>query len=504
MKSSFLRATCTGIFVISSVGIGRAQAPPAPTGLNSQVVGNLVTVSWNPSPGAVSYVIQVGLSSGASNVFNGNIGNATSASGTAGNGQYFWRVLAIGPSGASSPPSAEAQFTVGGGGCVPPGPPQGFTASVAGVRVTLRWSQGSGGAPTTYVIEAGSGPGLANLFNAPTGNAGTELSVDAPPGTYFARLRAQNGCGTSGVSNEQMIVVGGGPDPCSFAVSPASVNVPLAGGPIQVNVTAPGGCRWQLQSDPFIVPTSTPSGSGSTSVGYMVTGTTTPRTGQILLQGLDPGPVTAPQVLVQQVAPTSCAVTFNPTSHTVEALSAVYEFRVNTNPGCAWTVAPLAGFLSIVSAGSGMGSDGVRYLVATNASIADRSGLIRVTSSTGPQDFSVTQRGNPPPVASFVMRQGGGVTTVCQVNQGQPCTLDGSASTPAAQITSYEWTTVRFRLGQDLVDNYTGVNPTLSLPCTVGGNSQETFDVTLTVRNALGQSNTLTRRLSLIRAGCGT
>src|SRR5262245_62494576 len=97
-------------------------------------------VSWNAVAGAVSYRLQAGSTAGASNLFDGVIGNITSASGTLPNGVYFWRVFALGPGGASSAASAEQTFTVGGGGgCTPPGPPQSFLATVAGVRVTLRW-----------------------------------------------------------------------------------------------------------------------------------------------------------------------------------------------------------------------------------------------------------------------------------------------------------------------------------------------------------------------------
>jgi hypothetical protein len=165
----------------------------------------------------------------------------------------------------------------------------------------------------------------------------------------------------------------------------------------------------------------------------------------------------------------------------------------------------MAGFISIVSSGQQSGSDNVQYHVQSNSALMARAGSIRVTSSTGFQDFAVTQQAISPLSASFVMREGGQQTLICQVNEGGTCTLDASSSTPAGQITSYEWTTVRFLVGNDTrVDTYSGVNPTLNLPCTVGGNSQEPFEVTLTVRDAAGQSNTLTRGLSLVRAGCGT
>src|SRR5262245_15497936 len=150
MRISHIRVLAwTVLVVVMSQATNHAQAPSPPTGLNSQIAGSFVTISWNAAPGAVGYVVSVGNSPGASNLFNGSVGNAVSASGTVGPGTYYWRVAAIGPSGAMSGPSAEAQFTVGGvaggSGCVPPGAPQAFSATAAGSRVTLRWSPPGGG-----------------------------------------------------------------------------------------------------------------------------------------------------------------------------------------------------------------------------------------------------------------------------------------------------------------------------------------------------------------------
>jgi hypothetical protein len=192
-------------------GSGAAGVPATPTGLQSQVVGNSVTLFWTPapasSPAVSSYVLQVGTAAGQSNLFNQPIGNTTSVSGAVGVGQYFWRLIATNAAGASAA-SAEAQFGVGGGaGCsVPPSAPQALTSAVAGGTVTLSWSPPAGPV-TTYIVEAGSAPGLANLYNAPLGSAATVLQTPAPRGTYHVRVRAQNACGTSAPSNEQIVTV---------------------------------------------------------------------------------------------------------------------------------------------------------------------------------------------------------------------------------------------------------------------------------------------------------
>ena len=61
--------------------------------------------------------------------------------------------------------------------------------------------------PTSLIVEAGTATGLANLgvISIDAGLRGAAVVV--PPGTYFARLRAQNACGTSAASNEISISV---------------------------------------------------------------------------------------------------------------------------------------------------------------------------------------------------------------------------------------------------------------------------------------------------------
>jgi hypothetical protein len=190
---------------------GAALTPPAtPTGLRSTVAGNTVTVGWDPvladvlmQPAAASsYVLQAGTGPGLSDLFNASVGGATSASGTLAPGTYFWRVFAVNAAG-QSPASTEAQFTVG---CGVPAPPASFVFSVSGNVVTLQWTSSAGSQPQQYIVEAGSGPLRTDIIVAPVGTQ-TSVVTAAPSGTYYVRVRAQNDCGTSAPSNEQIIVV---------------------------------------------------------------------------------------------------------------------------------------------------------------------------------------------------------------------------------------------------------------------------------------------------------
>jgi hypothetical protein len=189
-----------------------ALAPSPPSGLRSTVTGNSVTVNWtpslphagSPSSPASSYVLQAGSAPGVSNLFNASVGATTTASGVLPAGTYYWRVLGVN-SGGLSAPSAEAQFVVGG--CQPPGNPVGFAFVVNGRIVMLSWFAPSfGSPPTTYILEAGSGPSLANVLVSAVGLQ-LQLVTPAPPGTYYVRVRAQNACGASEPSNEHVIVV---------------------------------------------------------------------------------------------------------------------------------------------------------------------------------------------------------------------------------------------------------------------------------------------------------
>jgi hypothetical protein len=182
-------------------------APPSPPlNLSAEVVGNNVTVSWTAgsSVGGApsSYILQVGNAPATSNVFNATVGGATTASGFVPGGAYFWRVIALGPGGQSAP-SPESQFMVG---CAAPLAPANLSSSVSSGTVTLTWSEVSGTTPVSYVLEAGSAPTLANLLVTSVGSQ-PSLVTPAPPGTYYVRVRAQTACGTSGPSNERVIVV---------------------------------------------------------------------------------------------------------------------------------------------------------------------------------------------------------------------------------------------------------------------------------------------------------
>jgi beta-glucanase (GH16 family) len=89
-----------------------------------------------------------------------------------------------------------------------PGVPAALTLTVSGSLVTLTWSAPvSGGVVSSYVIEAGSATGAANVAVFATGSAATRIAVSAPVGVYFVRVRARNAAGNSNPSNEIVAIV---------------------------------------------------------------------------------------------------------------------------------------------------------------------------------------------------------------------------------------------------------------------------------------------------------
>jgi len=92
-----------------------------------------------------------------------------------------------------------------------PRPPRAtnLSAAVAGSAVTLRWTNESERSIATgLVLEAGSGPGAADLARLPMAAGATSLTVTGVPrGTYYVRVRSANGSGLGEPSNEVTVVV---------------------------------------------------------------------------------------------------------------------------------------------------------------------------------------------------------------------------------------------------------------------------------------------------------
>lgn len=174
------------------------------------VTGGTVFISWMRPliEEPLEYVLEAGSSPGASNlgVIRAPRGQMAMSFANIPSGRYYARIRGV---FASGPGEASAEQVIAVGACDSmPAAPSAFTSQVTGSIVTLVWSMPASAAePSSFVIEAGSGRGLANLaiLNLPGGMR--SLSVGAPPGRYYVRLKGRNACGDGPVSSEVTIDV---------------------------------------------------------------------------------------------------------------------------------------------------------------------------------------------------------------------------------------------------------------------------------------------------------
>ncbi|MCC7177445.1 MAG: hypothetical protein IT177_03555 [Acidobacteria bacterium] len=175
--------------------------PGAPGTLTAvQEMTNNVAVNWQPAGGcpATSYELHAGYQPGLSNA---GIFQFPSPGyyGPAPPNTYYLRVRARNAYGVSAF-SPEIEFVVEATACIGPGVPHGLTATVNGNLVRLDWQPpvDPGSRPIAqYGVVAGSAPGLTNLGGATVPGSPTSFEATVPNGTYFVRVRANNGCGGS-------------------------------------------------------------------------------------------------------------------------------------------------------------------------------------------------------------------------------------------------------------------------------------------------------------------
>jgi hypothetical protein len=196
------------VSLVMGPSTGCVGLPSTPVLLTPVVSGSNVTLSWNPpalGSAPSSYVLLAGSAPGAANLAVLGTGSAaTSFAASAANGVYYVRVAARNACGIGAA-SNEVMFTLG---AELPGAPTNLDYTAVGNAFALSWTApASGGAPTSYLIEAGSAPGLTDLAVIATGSTLTTVAGTAPAGVYYVRIHAVNGTGMGAASNEVVIVI---------------------------------------------------------------------------------------------------------------------------------------------------------------------------------------------------------------------------------------------------------------------------------------------------------
>jgi hypothetical protein len=163
------------------------------------------------------------------------------------------------------------------------------------------------------------------------------------------------------------------PSGCSYAVSPESQNIGVAGGGAQVSVSTSSGCTWSAGSSvPWIAVTSGASGSGAGTVSVSVAGNTGgARTGTLTIAGR-----------TAAITQAACTYTIAPTTQSVGAgAGAVTPITVTTASTCSWTAGSNAGWISVSSTAARAGSGSVGVSVAANTG-GSRTGSLTVAGLT--------------------------------------------------------------------------------------------------------------------------
>lgn len=186
--------------------VSAAAVVDAPTNLVGNVVNPAdIFLSWATSRTfPVTYMVEAGSGPGLTNLASVSSGTAPRfQASNVPQGTYYIRVRAVDASGAVSAPSNEVVITIGS--CL------GATGLLAtlnsGATVTLRWNAGNG--VVSYVLEAGTAPGLSNIASVPVGTTTSFTASGVPNGSYYVRVRTNSTCGTAPVSNEVTLNVDG-------------------------------------------------------------------------------------------------------------------------------------------------------------------------------------------------------------------------------------------------------------------------------------------------------
>ena len=204
---AFIRVRPQGGTEVSNEIVAGCFAPPLPpTALTTSMNGTNLSLAWTaPTAEVTSFTFLAGTTAGSSNAATVALpGTQTSMGGTVPGGTFFARVTATNACGTSGP-SGEVFFTIGAPDPLPAAPTN-LAATVSGSTVSLTWTAPAG-AVTSYVLEAGTGAGLANLGTLSIGATPSLVVPGVPAGTYVLRVRAITSAGSGAPSADVVVVV---------------------------------------------------------------------------------------------------------------------------------------------------------------------------------------------------------------------------------------------------------------------------------------------------------
>lgn len=193
---------------------------------------------------------------------------------------------------------------------------------------------------------AGSGEGRIQLSVAP--NTGPGRSGTVAVGSASMRVTQAAGC--------------------TYGVTPATLELPGAGGTATVSIATDAGCSWTAVSQAEWIGVSAPSGTGPAQLQVTAERSSSePRSGTATVAGR---PIT-----VNQDSP--CTFVFAPASHAYDAAGGTGAILVNLVGVCDWTARSNDNWIRITEGQSGTGGGLIVFKVSPNAGPA-RTGSLTI------------------------------------------------------------------------------------------------------------------------------
>jgi hypothetical protein len=373
-RSAHLTVAGSVVAVEQASPAGAPPSPPAP-----------------PAPPTCSYTIQPGGQTIAAAGGPGTIditATASTCSWTAVS-NAAWITIAGGASGAGN---GRVTFNAAANN----GGSRTGTISVAGQTFTLSQAAASCSYsinPASEAVAATAGTttvavstGGSCAWNSAANAAWITIASGASgtgPGTVKLNIAANSGAARTGTATiaAQTFTVIQAAAPCSYSLSPATVDLPPTAFEGTTNVSAGVGCTWTATSNAaWITVTGGSSGSGNGVVVFNAAANPgAARSGTISIGG---------QTLTVTQQPAPCTFSIAPTSQTIGALGGAGSISVTAGSSCTWSATSNnPEWLTITGGSPGSGNGQVTFSAAANATGADRTGTIIVAG----QSFALTQ-----------------------------------------------------------------------------------------------------------------
>ncbi|MCD6049162.1 MAG: hypothetical protein K0Q55_565 [Verrucomicrobia bacterium] len=191
------------------------QVPEAPTGLKARPSDKRVSLTWNPSPGALTYQIKRAPTVGGPYTVIGTVNDATEFSDTTvENGTVYYYTVEAANNVAASPLSGEVK----GEPQAPPAPPVNLRARVTDRTVLLEWDPATGA--TRYIIKRASKPDepFTVIATVTTGTRFQDGGVENDV-TYRYLVESVNSVGLSTAAEEFQVT------PCPLLRAPLDLTL---------------------------------------------------------------------------------------------------------------------------------------------------------------------------------------------------------------------------------------------------------------------------------------